>query len=103
MGNFGIRIQRARFAQDLSVSGFRCSVTWAQTRTGGRLVVAPYATALALLVSPAESIKNLKRLEKSGMYGRMGFYESLDYTRQTGTAEAAKESSFTRTWLITRE
>jgi len=46
------------------------------------LVVAPYATALALLVNPAESIKNLKRLVKAGMYGRMGFYESLDYTRQ---------------------
>ena len=46
------------------------------------LVVAPYATALALLVEPVESIRNLKRLEKAGMYGRMGFYESLDYTRQ---------------------
>ena len=46
------------------------------------LVVAPYATALALLVDPAESVKNLKRLVKAGMYGRMGFYESLDYTRQ---------------------
>jgi cyclic beta-1,2-glucan synthetase len=46
------------------------------------LVVAPYATALALLVNPAESIKNLNRLVKAGMYGRMGFYESLDYTRQ---------------------
>ena len=46
------------------------------------LVVAPYATALALLVDPVESIENFKRLEKAGMYGRMGFYESLDYTRQ---------------------
>jgi cyclic beta-1,2-glucan synthetase len=46
------------------------------------LVVAPYATALALLVSPAESIKNLKRLVKAGMYGRMGFYEALDYSRK---------------------
>jgi cellobiose phosphorylase len=46
------------------------------------LVVAPYATALALLVEPAESIKNFKRLAKAGMDGRMGFYESLDYTRQ---------------------
>ncbi len=46
------------------------------------LVVAPYATALALLVEPAKSIENLKRLEKLGMYGDMGFYESLDFTRQ---------------------
>jgi len=46
------------------------------------LVVAPYATALALMVDPAAAIKNLKRLEKLGMYGRMAFYESLDFTRQ---------------------
>jgi len=46
------------------------------------LVVAPYATALALLVEPAKSIENLKRLEKLGMYGDMGFYEALDFTRQ---------------------
>jgi cyclic beta-1,2-glucan synthetase len=45
------------------------------------LVVAPYASALALLVQPVESIRNLRRLEEAGMYGRMGFYESLDYTR----------------------
>ena len=45
-------------------------------------MVAPYATALALLVNPAESIKNLKRLVNAGTYGRMGFYESLDYSRQ---------------------
>ena len=50
------------------------------------LVVAPYATALALMVEPLESIRNLKRLEQAGMYGRMGFYESLDYTPPTGTA-----------------
>jgi cyclic beta-1,2-glucan synthetase len=46
------------------------------------LVVAPYATVLALLVKPADAIKNLKRLVKAGMYGHMGFYESLDYTRR---------------------
>jgi len=46
------------------------------------LVVAPYATALALLVDPAAAIQNLKRLTKLGMYGLMGFYESLDYSRQ---------------------
>ncbi len=46
------------------------------------LVVAPYASALALLVDPAASIENLKRLTKIGMYGRMGFFESIDYSRQ---------------------
>src|SRR5262245_62685406 len=46
------------------------------------LVVAPYATALALMVEPVEALRNLRRLEEVGMLGRMGFYESLDYTRQ---------------------
>jgi cyclic beta-1,2-glucan synthetase len=46
------------------------------------LVVAPYATALALLVEPVDAVRNLKRLEQLAMYGRMGFYESLDYARQ---------------------
>ncbi len=45
------------------------------------LVVAPYATVLALQVDPITSLKNLKWLENLGMYGRMGFYESMDYTR----------------------
>lgn len=46
------------------------------------LVVAPYATALALAVDPADSIKNLRRLQRLGMFGRMAFYESLDFSRQ---------------------
>jgi cyclic beta-1,2-glucan synthetase len=46
------------------------------------LVVAPYATALALLVEPEGALRNLQRLETAGMLGRMGFYEAIDYTRQ---------------------
>ena len=49
------------------------------------LVVAPYATALALQVDPAEAVQNLKRLERrthGGIFGDYGFYESIDYTRQ---------------------
>jgi cyclic beta-1,2-glucan synthetase len=45
------------------------------------LVVAPYATVLALLVEPVEAVRNLRRLEESGLFGRMGFYEAIDYTR----------------------
>lgn len=43
------------------------------------LVVAPYATALALLVEP-EAAANLRRLEAAGARGRYGFYESIDFT-----------------------
>ena len=44
------------------------------------LVVAPYATALAALVSPADALANLKALGAVGMTGRYGFYEAIDYT-----------------------
>jgi cyclic beta-1,2-glucan synthetase len=44
------------------------------------LVVAPYATALASLVSPTAAVENLERLADLGVEGRFGFYEALDYT-----------------------
>ncbi len=47
---------------------------------GEDLVVAPYATALALSVSPHAAADNLWRLSADGLEGRYGFYESIDYT-----------------------
>ncbi len=44
------------------------------------LVVAPYASALALMVSPAEACSNLQRLAAEGSAGDLGFYEAIDYT-----------------------
>jgi hypothetical protein len=43
------------------------------------LVVAPYATMLALDVAGEECIKNLKRLKELGAFGAYGFYESVDF------------------------
>lgn len=43
-------------------------------------VVAPYASLLALMVDAEFSIQNLKRIEKSGGLGLLGFYDSIDYT-----------------------
>ena len=42
-------------------------------------VVAPYATFLAMHISPAKSIKNLRRLQKMGAQGDYGLYEALDF------------------------
>ncbi|MDD5090422.1 MAG: glucoamylase family protein [Candidatus Wallbacteria bacterium] len=44
------------------------------------LVVAPYATALALMVTPRQACENLQRLALDGRAGSYGFYESVDYT-----------------------
>ncbi len=44
------------------------------------LVIAPYASALALMVAPEQACTNLQRLAADGILGRHGFYEALDYT-----------------------
>jgi cellobiose phosphorylase len=44
------------------------------------LVIAPYATALALMVMPEEACENLERLADEGNMGKYGFYEAIDYT-----------------------
>ncbi|MCC7325973.1 MAG: cyclic beta 1-2 glucan synthetase [Burkholderiales bacterium] len=44
------------------------------------LVVAPYASALALMITPNEACQNLERLAEDGLAGRFGLYEAIDYT-----------------------
>ncbi len=44
------------------------------------LVIAPYATALALMVAPESACLNLQRLSAEGFDGKFGFYEAIDYT-----------------------
>ncbi len=44
------------------------------------LVVAPYASMLALMVSPDEACLNLERLAAMNCLGKFGFYEAIDYT-----------------------
>ena len=43
------------------------------------LVIAPYATALASLVTPTFAAENFTRIAGLGGEGRFGFYEALDY------------------------
>ncbi len=42
-------------------------------------VVSPYSTFLTLGTDAAGALKNLRRLEKAGAYGKYGFYEAVDY------------------------
>ena len=44
------------------------------------LVIAPYATGLALMVDPVNACKNLQRLSEQGFEGRYGLYEAVDYS-----------------------
>ncbi len=47
---------------------------------GEDLVIAPYASALALIVMPYEACINLQLMAGKGFLGGYGFYESIDYT-----------------------
>ena len=47
---------------------------------GEDLVIAPYASALALMVAPEAACRNLEELAALDMMGKFGFYEALDYT-----------------------
>ncbi|MBI4786241.1 MAG: cellobiose phosphorylase [Chloroflexi bacterium] len=44
------------------------------------LVIAPYASLLALSLRPRAVMENIARLDKLGMLGMEGFYESVDLT-----------------------
>jgi cyclic beta-1,2-glucan synthetase len=44
------------------------------------LVIAPYASALALMIQPEAACENLQRLAADGVLGQFGMYEAVDYT-----------------------
>jgi len=44
------------------------------------LVISPYATVMALMISPREACENLERLAADERSGEYGFYEAIDYT-----------------------
>jgi len=44
------------------------------------LVVAPYASMMALMIAPNAACDNLTRLAAAGAAGRYGLYEAIDYT-----------------------
>lgn len=59
------------------------------------LVIAPYASALALMVVPEAACLNLQHLAAAGLVGAFGFYEAIDYTasrRPRGQSSAVVRS-----------
>jgi cyclic beta-1,2-glucan synthetase len=59
---------------------------------GDEVVVAPYATALAVTIEPAASAANLRRLAAAGAEGEYGFFDAIDYTRRGTDPEPAGET-----------
>lgn len=60
------------------------------------LVIAPYASVLALMVAPEKACQNLERLAAEGLIGPFGFFEAIDYTpaRQQRKQSSAVVRSF---------
>lgn len=61
------------------------------------MVSSTYGSVLAITDMPTEVIKNLKQLEKQGMYNKYGFYESIDYTPER--LEKGKKSIPVKTYM----
>ena len=57
----------------------------------GEMVIAPYASFLALAAEPAAAVRNLRRLSALGARGRWGYLEALDFTPgRSETPDGAK-------------
>jgi cyclic beta-1,2-glucan synthetase len=53
------------------------------------VVVAPYATLLALPVAPQAAVQNLRRLAAFGLLSEYGFYDAMDFRRGQREAEGS--------------
>ncbi|MFP3855141.1 MAG: glucoamylase family protein, partial [Anaerolineales bacterium] len=51
------------------------------------LVIAPYATMLAMMVRPKAGVENLRRLAAQGLTNAYGYYEAIDYNRRPSRDE----------------
>jgi hypothetical protein len=62
-----------------------------------RLVIAPYASAMALAVAPADALNNLRRMAELGWLRTYGFYEAADF----GAAENSRayDPSLVKAWM----
>lgn len=74
-------------------------VPWLGLKRGlaDEMVVASYGGILAICDVPKEEIKNLKWLEKEGMYDKFGFYEAIDYTPER--VEKGKNAAVVKTYM----
>ena len=74
-------------------------IPWLGLKRGlaDEMVVSSYGGILAINEFPKEEVQNLKRLEQEGMYGKYGFYESIDYTPER--VEKGKNYAVVKTYM----
>ncbi|WP_411275154.1 GH36-type glycosyl hydrolase domain-containing protein [Daejeonella sp.] len=62
------------------------------------LVIAPYASMMALMISPVKACANLQALSKEGFEGQYGFYEAIDYTNSR--LPRGKTSTIVKSYMV---
>ncbi|WP_460876545.1 GH36-type glycosyl hydrolase domain-containing protein [Rhodanobacter koreensis] len=65
---------------------------------GDDVVIAPYASVLAMMVDPAAATRNLQRLAEAGAQGRFGLYEAIDYT--PARLPLGQDSALVRSFMV---
>lgn len=74
-------------------------IPWLGLKRGlaDEMVVSPYGSILAIGDEPISVFNNMKELEKSGMVGKFGFYEAIDYT--PNRVSANKKCEVVKTYM----
>lgn len=62
------------------------------------LVIAPYATVMAIDIAPGECWDNIKKLRKFGAEGKFGLYEALDFT--ASRLNEGQECAVVRSYMV---
>ncbi|MFN2270731.1 MAG: GH36-type glycosyl hydrolase domain-containing protein [Anaerolineae bacterium] len=65
---------------------------------GEDLVIAPYASLLAMPIRPQAVMRNVERLVGEQMLGRYGLYEAIDYTRSR--LSKGQKSAIVRSYMV---
>jgi hypothetical protein len=61
------------------------------------VVIAPYATFLAMMIEPVPAARNLAKMKHLGWLGAYGFYDAIDFTPRR--VPRGKQHEVVRTWM----
>jgi cyclic beta-1,2-glucan synthetase len=101
LGHLGMRLQRIDAHLNYQYRAFGVPGLGLKRGLAEDLVIAPYASALALMVEPVAACENLQRLAPKADAGPARLYEAIDYTpARLPPGEPAAPSA--PTWPTTR-
>ncbi|MGH9716754.1 MAG: glucoamylase family protein [Candidatus Acidiferrales bacterium] len=61
------------------------------------VVIAPYATFLAMMLEPVAAVQNLAKMKRFGWLGEYGFYDAADFTARR--IARGRQHEVVRTWM----